>query len=70
MKELEYPFHAKEILKKKKLYKRQLLADKTVPFLDKKIAILGGRNHAGYQTGAGAFFTALWNPCHVLRIGL
>lgn len=42
MKELEYPFHAKEILKKKKLYKRQLLADKTVPFLDKKIAILGG----------------------------
>ena len=42
MKELEYPFDADWILKKKKLIKRQLLSQENVTFLEKKIAILGG----------------------------
>ena len=42
MKELEYPFDAESVLKKKKSIKKQLLADETVKFIDKKIAILGG----------------------------
>lgn len=42
MKELEYPFDAESVLKKKKSLKKQLLSDDTVKFIDKKIAILGG----------------------------
>lgn len=42
MKELEYPFDAEGILKKKKTIKKQLLADDTIDFIEKKIAILGG----------------------------
>lgn len=42
MKELEYPFDAEGILKRKKALKTQLLADDSVQFIDKKIAILGG----------------------------
>lgn len=42
MKELEYPFDAEGVLKKKKSLKKQLLADETTKFIDKKIAILGG----------------------------
>ena len=42
MKELEYPFDAELIIKKKKSLKKQLLADETKTFIDKKIAILGG----------------------------
>ena len=42
MKELEYPFDAEEILKKKKSYRKQLLSEVNIPFIDKKIAILGG----------------------------
>lgn len=41
MKELEYPFCGEEIIKKKKLYKRELLNTKN-EFLTKNIAILGG----------------------------
>lgn len=42
MKELEYPFDAEGILKRKKHYKRQLLADKGDSLATVKIAILGG----------------------------
>lgn len=42
MKELEYPFDAEMILKKKKSIKKALTEDETKIFTDKKIAILGG----------------------------
>ncbi len=42
MKELEYPFDSDKIIKKKKLYKKQLLSDKSTNLIEKKIAILGG----------------------------
>ena len=42
MNTLNYPFSPEEIIKKKKSYKKQLLSDPTVNFLEKKIAILGG----------------------------
>ncbi len=42
MRELEYPFDAELILKKKKSFKRQLLEDSSKTFIEKKIAILGG----------------------------
>ncbi len=42
MRELEYPFNAEEIIKKKKSYRKQLLADNSLSFIDKKVAILGG----------------------------
>ena len=41
MKELEYPFDARYLIKKKKSLKRQLL-DSDTKFIDKKIAVLGG----------------------------
>ena len=41
MKELEYPFDARYLIKKKKSLKRQLLAEDT-KYIDKKIAVLGG----------------------------
>lgn len=41
MKELEYPFNAKEILAKKKSIKKELL-NRNQTYLEKKIAILGG----------------------------
>lgn len=42
MRELEYPFDAEYILKKKKSIKRELLSDDKTVYMDKKIAILGG----------------------------
>ena len=42
MRELEYPFDPIWIIKKKKSIKKQLLEDKSVNFIQKKIAILGG----------------------------
>lgn len=42
MRELEYPFDAEWILKKKKNIKKQLLETETGTFINKKIAILGG----------------------------
>lgn len=42
MKQLQYPFDAEEILKKKKSIKRELLTVPGESFIDKKIAILGG----------------------------
>ena len=39
---LEYPFDAEWILKKKKSIKKELLADNSVDYIDKRIAILGG----------------------------
>lgn len=42
MRELEYPFDAEYILKKKKSIKRELLSDDNVAYTNKKIAILGG----------------------------
>lgn len=42
MKELEYPFDADWILKKKKSIKRKLLEQDNVIYINKKIAILGG----------------------------
>lgn len=42
MKQLQYPFDAEEILKKKKSIKRELLTAPGESFIDKKIAILGG----------------------------
>ena len=41
MKELEYPFDARYLIKKKKSLKRELLASDT-KYIDKKIAVLGG----------------------------
>lgn len=41
MKELEYPFDAEGILAKKKRLRRKLL-ENSEPFIDKKVAILGG----------------------------
>lgn len=43
MKELEYPFSAEELIRKKKALKRQLLADQTTVRIPKRIAILGGQ---------------------------
>ena len=43
MKELEYPFDAEWILKKKKSIKRQLLEKGSENLIEKKIAILGGQ---------------------------
>lgn len=42
MRELEYPFDPKWIIKKKKSIKSEILNDKSTSFLCKKIAILGG----------------------------
>ena len=42
MKELNYPFEAEYIIKKKKSLKKQLLADTNQNFVEKRIAILGG----------------------------
>lgn len=42
MRELEYPFDAEWILKKKKTVKKTLLADDTIKYIEKNIAILGG----------------------------
>lgn len=42
LKELSYPFDAEWILKKKKSIKKELLADNSVDYIDKRIAILGG----------------------------
>ena len=42
MKELEYPFDPKWIIKKKKSIKKQLLENKSNNFICKKVAILGG----------------------------
>lgn len=36
MKELEYPFDAEQLIKKKKSIKKQLLADTTKQFQEKK----------------------------------
>ena len=43
MKELEWPFNAEEIIKKKKAYRKQLLLDTSTTRIEKKIAILGGQ---------------------------
>ncbi len=42
MKELEYPFVPEDLLKRKKNIRKQLLADTSANYIDKKIAILGG----------------------------
>ena len=42
MKDLEFPFDAEGVLKRKKTLKKQLLSDESVNFVDKRIAILGG----------------------------
>ena len=42
MKELEYPFEAEKLFKQKIRLKKQLLADSTKNFIEKRIAILGG----------------------------
>jgi len=43
VKELNYPFDPDYILKKKKSLRRQMLADDSANYMDKKIAILGGQ---------------------------
>lgn len=42
MKELEYPFNAEWLLKRKKSIKKQLMTEESDKFINKKIAILGG----------------------------
>lgn len=42
MRELEYPFDAELLLKKKRSIKKQLLSDASKSYINKKIAILGG----------------------------
>ena len=49
MKELEYPFDAESVLKKKKTLKKQLMADGDAKFINKRIAILGGGNNSEYK---------------------
>ena len=39
---LEYPFNTENIMKKKKSIRRQLLADTSKTYIEKKIALLGG----------------------------
>lgn len=43
MRELEYPFDAEYITKKKKSLKKQFLGDENTKFIEKRIAILGGQ---------------------------
>lgn len=43
MRELEYPFDAELVSRKKKSIKKQLLADESTRFIEKHIAILGGQ---------------------------
>ena len=43
MRELDYPFNAEELIKKKKSYRKQLLSNNSTPFIEKRIAILGGQ---------------------------
>ena len=43
MKELEYPFDAEVLIRKKKSYLKQLLSDDSTVYTNKKIAILGGQ---------------------------
>lgn len=42
MRELQIPFDAETIMRKKKAIKRQILEEQSVSFIEKKIAILGG----------------------------
>jgi fkbH domain len=42
MQELQFPFDAERIMRKKKAIKRQLLEEQSISFIEKKIAILGG----------------------------
>ena len=42
MRELEYPFNAEEIVRKKKHLKKALSAEEPADRIDKRIAILGG----------------------------
>ena len=42
MRELEYPFNAEWILKKKIKLRKSLLSDESIRFMDRRIAILGG----------------------------
>lgn len=42
IKELQYPFDAEELLRKRKRIRTQLLSDDSVNFINKRIAILGG----------------------------
>lgn len=42
MKDLEYPFDAEGIIRKKKHILKQLLVDESKEYIKKKIAILGG----------------------------
>ena len=42
MLELQYPFDADHILRKKKSIRKQLLARENVKYIEKKIAVLGG----------------------------
>ncbi|MBQ7557584.1 MAG: HAD family hydrolase, partial [Lachnospiraceae bacterium] len=42
MRELEYPFNAEEIVRKKKAYRKRLLSADAGLFTEKRIAVLGG----------------------------
>ena len=42
MQDLQFPFDAERIMRKKKAIKRQLLEEQSISFIEKKIAILGG----------------------------
>lgn len=42
MQELQFPFDAERIMRKKKAIKRKLLEEQSISFIEKKIAILGG----------------------------
>ena len=42
MQDLQFPFDAERIMRKKKAIKRQILEEQSVSFIEKKIAILGG----------------------------
>ena len=42
MRELEYPFNAEEIIRRKKAIRKELLSQNEDRFIEKKIAVLGG----------------------------
>ena len=50
MKELEYPFNPEEIIKRNRIYRKQLLLDNAISFIEKKVAILGGQTTHNIKT--------------------
>ena len=69
MRELEYPFDPGYIMKKRRSIKKELLkTDK--PFIEKRIAVLGGSTTHDIIDILETFSAELWNQTDVLRVGV